>query len=300
MIKNNIFAVIVTYNPEIKSIENFIEKASNEFTNLILVDNNSENYGCLHLLCKKFQNIAIIKNEENYGIGAAQNFGINLALGRKATHIVFFDQDSYFESGFLMNLLGKYNELRASGLNIAAVGPALIDAGSKKSIPFISYKYGLKRRVVAGSDDVIKCYSLLSSGTLVSSEAIQAVGLFNEEYFIAYVDVEWCSRANYLGYSCYGVGSAVLSHNLGDSRYHLGKIVIPMHSPLRHYYVFRNGIFMLKAGYVPIYWKLNDSIQLFRSFLIYMAVGPSKVERLKMISKGIFDGIFNKKGKLTL
>ena len=77
------------------------------------------------------------------------------------------------------------------------------------------------------------------------------------------------------------------------------EFVIPMHSPLRHYYVFRNGIFMLKSKHVPIYWKLNDLIQLVRSFFIYLIFGPSKFLRFKMISRGIFDGIFNNKGKLV-
>lgn len=297
--KNKIFAIIVTFNPEVNFFNNFLLSCANEFDDVVVVDNASSN---LDLLDKnqKFSNVMFIKNLKNIGIGAAQNIGIKYAQENNATHFIFFDQDSKFDTGFLNLLLMKFQGLQASGCKVAAVGPSLIDSESGNSIPFISYKNGLKCRIVAEKEEVIECFALLSSGTLTSVEVMRDVGLFNEEYFIAYVDVEWCARADNLGYSCYGLGSAILNHSLGDNRYYIGKNVIPMHAPLRHYYVFRNGIFMLKSDAVPLYFKINDLIQLMRSFLIYLIFAPSKFTRLKFIIKGIFHGIINKGGKLKL
>jgi len=297
--KNNVYALIVTFNPEENFFNKFLFLCSKEFDNVVVIDNSSSNID-LFDKNENLENVFFIKNNENIGIGSAQNIGIRHAIKNNATHFVFFDQDSKFDPGFLNNLLSKFNELKASGFKVAAVGPSLIDSESGNPIPFITYEFGFKKRIVSKEKDVIKCFALLSSGTLTSVEVIERVGLYNEDYFIGYVDVEWCSRANAMGYFCYGLGSAILSHSLGDNRYYIGRNVVPMHSPLRHYYLFRNAIFMLKSKVTPLYFKINDLFQLFRSFIIYLIFGPDKLKRLNLIIKGIFHGIINKGGKLKL
>jgi len=57
---------------------------------------------------------------------------------------------------------------------------------------------------------------------------------------------------------------------------------------------------MLKSKVTPLYFKINDLFQLFRSFIIYLIFGPDKLKRLNLIIKGIFHGIINKGGKLKL
>lgn len=294
--KNNIFAIVVSFNPEIKYFNDFLTLCSKEFSNVIVVDNASSNLNSL----KFSNNVKIIRNDSNLGIGVAQNIGIKFAINNGATHLVFFDQDSKFFPGFANNLLSEFIAIQSKGIKVGGVGPSLLDSDTGNPIPFINYTSGIKRRRIAGHNEYVKCFALLSSGTLTSVEVIRDVGFFNEEFFIAYVDVEWCARANSKGYSFYGIGSVILDHSLGDNRYYLGKIVIPMHSPLRHYYVFRNGILMLKSIYPPIYWKLCDIVQLCRSFIIYLMFGPQKLLRLKLITKGVIDGILNRGGKLIL
>ncbi|MFX8766500.1 glycosyltransferase family 2 protein, partial [Acinetobacter baumannii] len=50
---------------------------------------------------------------------------------------------------------------------------------------------------------------LISSGSLISVEALKAVGLMRDYYFIDYVDTEWCLRAEYLGYKNFVSAQAI-------------------------------------------------------------------------------------------
>ncbi|MCH5686541.1 glycosyltransferase [Niabella sp. W65] len=68
----------------------------------VLIDNSEEHSKNVKdelLGCK------VIIQGENIGIARAQNVGITYALAEKADVLIFFDQDSEIQDGFIRNLL---------------------------------------------------------------------------------------------------------------------------------------------------------------------------------------------------
>lgn len=65
----------------------------------------------------------------------AQNAGVEAAKKYNATHVVFFDQDSVLNEGFISGLLKAERELLLQGENLAAVGPAFYDLQTGDSFP---------------------------------------------------------------------------------------------------------------------------------------------------------------------
>jgi rhamnosyltransferase len=123
------------------------------------------------------------------------------------------------------------------------------------------------------------------------------VGGFEEKLFIDYVDTEWCLRARQKGYYLQGVASAHMEHNLGDSYLKVFSKNIPMHSPLRHYYLMRNGIWLMRQPWVGWHWRFLDCIRLFKIFIAFSLFAGEKQQRVKMMLLGVIDAIRGRMGK---
>lgn len=292
------FAVIVTYAPQWEQTLALVKALESQCAALILVDNGSQPGQIEPLLAALPASTVVIRNGRNLGIAAAQNAGIREAQARAASHIVLFDQDSKPAPDMIEKLLAAEAGLLAEGKAVAAVGPQLIDEDSGAKAPFISFASGRKQRIVTTPDRPrVKCFSLLASGTLIRTEILDVVGLMEEALFIEYVDVEWGARAHAQGLDCYGIGEALLYHNLGDDRIRVMKtFFVPLHKPLRHYYTMRNAIFMQKQRYVPGYWKRSDLVRTVAGFFIFALFNPPRLAQLHMMLRGIGHGIAGRYG----
>lgn len=293
---SNITAVVVTYYPDLSHLTVFILQLCAEFERVVIVDNGSPRARHLFSAINNSQ-VVLILNKSNLGIAAAQNIGIKNSLAEHATHVIVFDQDSMVSPGFRKNLVDTEKVLKQKGFGVAAVGPKLIDQATGITIPLVTFIHGFKRRLsMTASDQVVECFSLLSSGTLMSRESLEVVGLMREDLFLEYVDVEWGARARSKGLRCYGVGAATLFHNLGDQRLKIGPIIVPLHSPLRHYYTMRNAVAMQKNAVFPFYWKLYDIIRTVRGFILFASVSPPRLKQVKFMLHGLYHGIIGKSG----
>lgn len=292
------FAVIVTYAPQWEQTLALVKALEPQCAGLILVDNGSQPAHLDPLLAALPAHTVVVRNSRNLGIAAAQNAGIREALARAASHIVLFDQDSKPAPDMIEKLLAAEAGLLAEGKAVAAVGPQLIDENTGAKAPFISFAAGRKQRVVTTPDQPrVKCFSLLASGTLIRAGVFDIVGLMEEALFIEYVDVEWGARAHARNLDCYGVGEALLYHNLGDDRIRVMKnFFVPLHKPLRHYYTMRNAIFMQKQRYVPGYWKRSDLVRTVAGFFIFALFNPPRLMQLRMMLRGIGHGITGRYG----
>lgn len=293
---SKVSAVVVTYYPDLSHLAIFIRELCAQFDNVVIVDNGTPD---TNLLCDVMVGcqVEIILNKVNLGIGAAQNIGLINSFNRDITHVVVFDQDSMVSPGFRSHLIEAEKALKEKGVGVAAVGPKLIDQATGNIIPFVAFRYGFKRRLsVTAPEQVVECFSLLSSGTLMSRESLEIVGLMREDLFLEYVDVEWGARARLHGLRSYGVAAATLFHNLGDQRLKIGPIIVPLHSPLRHYYTMRNAVAMQKHSAFPFYWKLYDIVRTVRGFILFACVNPPRLKQVKFMLRGLYHGVIGKSG----
>jgi rhamnosyltransferase len=122
-----------------------------------------------------------------------------------------------------------------------------------------------------------------------------------EQLFIDHVDTEWFLRARARGFKAFGVCDAVMSHSLGSRtlRVWLGRWRhVPGHSPLRHYYIFRNSILLYRRPYAPGKWICNDVVRLLFMLAYYPLRTPPRLEHLRMMLRGAWDGLRGRAGKL--
>lgn len=302
-IEAKICAIIVTYSPDPLHLERLISCVSPQVKAVIVVDNTSS-YQAQEWMQNLPSNAALtyLSLGGNYGVGAAQNKGIDFAVKNGFSFILLLDQDSLPSHDMVEQLLLCHGSLEKNGHTIAGVGPRFVDVetGSFSSFP----QYGLIRfrhsYCSEQSSEIVPAEFLISSGTLISLESISAIGPMDESLFIDLVDTEWFLRARSMGYSAFGVCSAVMSHNLGQKRMRVwlgGWRYVPYHSPLRHYYYFRNSVLLIKRNYISWRWCRNQLTELAYIFYLFLLTSPPRLRQMQMMFKGITDGLKGVSGK---
>lgn len=282
----SIAAIIVTYNPVPVGLERLLSSLIGFIPYILVVDNGSAE-ALTTRLAPYESSVSLMQLGENMGIAYAQNQGIDWALERGVDSLIFFDQDSIPVPGMIELLLNQLAFLRAAGQKIACIGPRFIDSRDK-----------LNESVIA-SPDVIQVDTLISSGSIITAEAIKVVGKMTDTLFIDYVDLDWCLRAKSLGYLSYQSQEALMYHSLGDTPIVFLGRHWPSRSPLRHYYMSRNAIWMYKNSPASFRWKFIDFLKLLRKIGFYSIFAKPRSAHIKMMSYGLWDGLTGKMGRYS-
>ncbi|WP_337480296.1 glycosyltransferase family protein [Prevotella sp.] len=273
---NRIGVVIIVFHPNARLLESKLKKLGNDVA-VVVVDNTPN-----ETINIEQANITYIPLYENTGIANAQNVGIGNLLKRGCTHVVFFDQDSDFTEKYVRSIVDEYKRISTVRKNLFLLGPTVINKTN-----------GEEYRSVIHSDKkadqgFIEKREIISSGSCVSVDKLNQVGVMDARLFIDYVDFEHCWRANSKGYVCGITQNVTLPHKVGNNELHFphGYRVI-ISAPFRYYYQYRNWLWLCRKGYVPRQWKINTCIK-FMSRIIYF---PFVVNEWKSIEKNMFKGI---------
>jgi rhamnosyltransferase len=289
-----IVAVIVTFNPSLPELTSLVSWLKNRVLRTVLVDNFSENRESIQDLVanRNSQSVVLHNQSANLGIATAQNIGIAQAESIEASHVVFFDQDSQPLGEMIEQLAAAFKLKETQGFKVGCVGPNYSDSRQKNPPPFISVK-GLKliRHTCEGAASIVGVDYLISSGSLISIQCLRTVGGMREDLFIDYVDIEWGLRAKTQGFLSFGVCGAQMAHQLGDHPLQIFNRRIPVHSPLRHYYHFRNAVLLYRDPSIALNWKAVDLSRLVLKYCVYSLFAKPRLKHFGMMSKGLVDGL---------
>jgi rhamnosyltransferase len=284
---NSCCAVFVTYNPDYNLIEN-ISSVLAQVEEIVIVDNAS-NMDAQKILrdISKDKKVTLILNTRNLGIAYALNQGVNYALSHEYKWLLTFDQDSLAPSDYLESLLSTYDSADNRD-DIGIVAPTYTT-----SMGIVSFSPTLSK------NSTRKVYSeietTMTSGNLIATKVFEKVGLFNEDFFIDFVDHEYCLRLAKSGFRIIESHQAILKHELGSStKYNfLGlNIVTTNHNAMRRYYKYRNMITVLKKYFFD---SLSISFQILRVFISepikVLIFEKDKFSKIQSIIRGIAHGI---------
>lgn len=270
---------------------NSIEGQVNE---VVIIDNGSDK-NTIDILrgLEKRSNLKIFYDKKNMGIAAAFNSGARYALDKGYDWVLTLDHDSIATPGMVWELSEAYDVLRSKGQNdkIGILCPVLYDTNAK------IYLTG----EMASNDNIVNVKAAMSSGSLINGSVFQDVGLFNEELFLYYVDDDFCLRLRKAGYKIFLVRRAILLHTEG--RRELKKLLwksvyFHNYSPIANYYIFRNGIFILKK-YILFDWSYLKifTLRMPADFVRIVLFSSDKLNNIKQSFIGLIHGIIGKYGK---
>lgn len=193
---------------------------------IIVVDNNSSD-GSVEFLSKRWPDIDIIKNQSNLGFSAAVNAGI---LRSGSDYIFLLNNDTQVHPGCLKEIVETLDQKTEIGF--CATKMLLISDHSIIDAVGDSYeRNGRARNIGQGEDDIGQyseeklVFGACAGAAVYRRSLFDEVGLFDEDYFAYYEDIDFSFRAQLAGYKCLFLPSAVVYHARGATKGHRSAFV---------------------------------------------------------------------------
>lgn len=292
----NVHALIVTFNPELNVLSSEIAFLAPQVETIWIVDNASSQSLAVWVETLGLKDkLHLVQMPGNLGLGAAQNAGMQLARAAGATHVLILDQDSQPMPDLVDRLLAASKQLQSAGVPVAAVAPVYADSATGPTSGFVRLGWlNLKKQAVQPGQDVVEADFVISSGSLIPVSVLDDIGPMDESLFIDHVDTEWCLRAQSKGYKLFGVPGARMVHTLGERRTRIWFLrwwTVPYYSPFRYYYILRNSLLMQRRPYMPLKWRVAELIRCCRVVCFYGLFAPQRGACLRMMWRGIVDGL---------
>jgi len=280
---------MVVYNPD-STLEENIQALLTEVPHLIVVDNCSEpsNRSVTSALAAA-HNFEVIWNQENAGLAAALNTGIRRALlNEDYAWIATFDQDSRVSAGFTEDMLAAYHSCPFQN-KVAIIGPRHLLSSSEHP--------ALKPPQKAAPFQEVPV--TLQSGSLFSRSALENADLFDESFFIDYVDFEFCLRLRKRGLRIIEA-RAPLFHRVGTPTTHTfftKTCMVFNHGPLRRYYAARNRL-RVYARYLisDPRWVGHDAWSWFKELIKLALFEKDRLKKLAYMARGAWDAFRGRTG----
>src|SRR5690348_4888723 len=213
-------AVVVLYSPDPAVLERLFKSLRGQVDRVVVVDNTPNARMQFPTFVGEFAvPVSYLPLGENRGIAEGQNIGIREAIGSGCSHVLLLDQDSELPPDMVRELIVAERELLRAGEKVAAVGPQYLD--EKTGIPSFAVRYCLpvvhKIWLDPHSHVPVETDVLIASGSIIRTVVLESVGFMRSDLFIDFVDTEWALRARSMGYKCYCIPNAVMTHSIGDA-----------------------------------------------------------------------------------
>jgi hypothetical protein len=214
---------------------------------ILLIDNGSTD-GSAAAIRAAFNSVDVLEAKGNQGCSGGRNQGLQYAAAIGAEYVLFLDNDTIVRSDFLTPLI----ELMESDPTIGICGSTIarfdntslvwiaggtIDEHGIQAGNYYGQSLDLVPRSVYDVQWVPGCV------LFAKVELARKIGLFDDEYFIYFEDIDWCTRAIRSGYRIVVEPSSVVYHKVSQS---LGGST----SPAKLYYMSRNRLLFV-SRYIP-------------------------------------------------
>jgi len=243
---------IVTYNNDKvikKCLQNIFKNTNKTDFELIIVDNKSSD-NTVSIIEKDFKNIRLIKNNRNIGFGAAHNKAIK--LGRGEYHLVInpdiiFTEDSIEK---LLNFMEKNPDVGLISPKIILSNgsiqylcrrlPSLFDFIIIRFMPkfirnFFQARIDYYEMRETGYNKITDVLFLTGAFMLIRSSVFDKIGVFDENFFMYFEDVDLCRRIKKTSRTVFYPHTSVIHLWEGGTRKNIQLLLISIRSAIYYF-----------------------------------------------------------------
>ena len=282
----DVCAIVVTYGPDI-AFPARLRGVAPQVGMTVIVDNaSSEAERSMLREAASDPNIDLILNDGNLGLARALNIGVQRAATLGFSWVLLLDQDTRVELDMVRTLLAIHASF-PDREHLAVLGSNYSDAAERTNH-------------AAGRDSPSEHWEeverVITSGSLLPVESYFAIGPFRDEFFIDYVDEEYCLRAKAKGYRIIKSRKHLMSHAIGSPTAHrmFGTSKwTTNHGPDRRYYIARNNTVLLReyGNYRAGMWAWKSFRRCLRQCKRIALYEEMKTRKIAAVIHGLWDGI---------
>jgi GT2 family glycosyltransferase len=209
-------------------------KEQSQTHEVVVVDNGSTD-GSVKMLQKDYPWVHLIELPTNTGFTGGVNAGIKYALKQKFEYVALFNDDAVAEKNWLKNLLNTARNNPKAGIvtcKLLRIDKKHIDStGDFYTVWGLPFPRGRNEVDTGQYDTKTQIFSASGGASLYRSALFDDIGLFDDDFFLYFEDVDISFRAQLSGWSVMYEPSAVAYHHvsatsskIGDvARYHSAK-----------------------------------------------------------------------------
>jgi GT2 family glycosyltransferase len=248
----HVVAVVLSYNGRDDSLACLasLQHVTWDRLTVLLVDNGSID-GTARAVCESFPTVRLLREEENLGFAGGNNVGIRAALALGADYVFLLNNDTTIAPDAVARCVQTAQLHSDAGAVCPIVyfaepprmiwyAGAIFEPSRAHSGRMLGYRE-LDRGQFASPQETARA---VGAAVLFPRAALEDVGLFDQELFFLYEDVDWSLRARRAGYRIFLAPQAKVWHRVSasaggehsstiayyDTRNHL--VVCSRHAPL--------------------------------------------------------------------
>ncbi|MGD0492925.1 MAG: glycosyltransferase family 2 protein [Steroidobacteraceae bacterium] len=295
----SVCAVLVSFHPD-PDLPARVSRILAQVGALVIVDNGS-NEAARRMLgeLSADSRIALEANRENLGIARALNMGIRRARRLGYDWVLLLDQDSVLDACMVDDLIATHASFPEPA-RLAVLGAGFRDAlqeDPSRRAPDVAAGDAARAHADSRAQPPWEeVESVITSGSLLRVATLDLIGPFRDEFFIDYVDIEYCFRARAKGYRVIKTRKPLMSHAIGAASRHaiLGiQKWTSNHSADRRYYMARNDTVMLKeyGRFRFGSWAFKSLGRRVRTCKRIALYEDRKLGKIAAVASGWWDGI---------
>ena len=224
--------------------------------------------------------LILIKNKDNYGFAGGNNVGIKFALSvLNPDYVLLLNNDTVVDRRFMDELVKAAESdekigsvqallLKPDGRTIDSLGQELLKYGARD--------IGIGSPYTSPLSKEVEIFGSCAAAALYKSQVLIEAGIFDDDFFVIYEDVDLSWRIRLAGYISILVPTAVVYHKRGISGGETKKT-----KAIKGYYTRKNWILIFIRYYPSYLLFLPRVLLLFTKSFIQVVYYSMRIRKLQ-------------------
>jgi GT2 family glycosyltransferase len=187
----------------------------------VFVVENGSSDGSLEYLRENYPQVQLIINKVNLGFAGGANCGIREAIRRHFDYVALLNNDAYADKHWLKNLISILDDQPEAGIVTCKLIHAdklrLDSTGDQYTVWGLPFPRGRGEPVSTKYDQKTNIFAASGGASAYRLKMIEEIGLFDEDFFAYYEDVDISFRAQLAGWKVSYAADALAYHQIGAS-----------------------------------------------------------------------------------
>lgn len=211
--------VVPNWNGE-DSLSECLDSLLIQTMNVIVVENGSKD-NSLELLKSNYPKVKVVVHDKNLGFAGGVNSGIRTAIADGFEYVALFNNDAVADKNWLKSLEDEFNTNTEVGIATCKLlthdGKHIDSTGDIYTVWGLPYPRGRDEPISSKYDKQRDIFAASGGASIYRVKMLEEIGLFDEDFFAYYEDVDISFRAQLAGWKVKFVPDAIAYHQIGAS-----------------------------------------------------------------------------------